>query len=139
MKTETIILSIHPRHINKILSGEKLYEFRKRIPLEIRYIVVYATAPIKKIVALIEIDKVIKDTPEIVWKKTRKHAGISEDYYFRYFKDKQVAYAIKVNRVTKLKAPVPLIRLNYNCAPQSYVYINKSVEELKYLLCISQQ
>lgn len=137
MKTETIILSIHPRHIDKILSGEKLYEFRKRIPLEIRYIVVYATAPIKKIVAFIEIDKIIKDSPEIVWKKTKKHAGISEDYFLRYFKDKQVAYAVKVKRVTKLKNPVLLIRLNYNYAPQSYVYINKSVEELKYLLCIS--
>lgn len=137
MKTETIILSIHPRHIEKILSGEKRYEFRKRIPLEIRYIVVYATAPIKKIVAFIEIDKIIKNTPEIVWKKTKKHAGISEDYFLRYFKDKQVAYAVKVKRVTKLKNPVLLIRLNYNYAPQSYVYINKSVEELKYLLCIS--
>ena len=112
-------------------------EFRKRIPLEIRYIVVYATAPIKKIVAFIEIDKIIKNTPEIVWKKTKKHAGISEDYFLRYFKDKQVAYAVKVKRVTKLKNPVLLIRLNYNYAPQSYVYINKSVEELKYLLCIS--
>lgn len=137
MKTETIILSIHPRHIEKILSGEKLYEFRKRIPLEIRYIVVYATAPIKKIVAFIEIDKIIKDTPEIVWKKTKKHAGISEDYFLRYFKDKQVAYAVKVKSVTKLKPSVLLVRLNYNCAPQSYVYINKSVEELKKILCIS--
>lgn len=137
MKTETIILSIHPRHIEKILSGEKLYEFRKRIPLEIRYIVIYATAPIKKIVAFIEIDKIIKDTPEIVWKKTKKHAGISEDYFLRYFKDKQVAYAVKVKRVTKLKDPVLLIRLNYNCAPQSYMYVNKHIDELKKLLCIS--
>ena len=54
MKTETIILSIHPSHIEKILSGEKQYEYRKRIPADIRHIVVYATAPIKKIVALIE-------------------------------------------------------------------------------------
>lgn len=136
MKTETIILSIHPRHIDKILSGEKLYEYRKHIPLEIRYVVVYATAPIKKIVAFIEIDKIIKDTPEIVWKKTKKHAGISEDYFLRYFKDKQIAYAIKVKKVVKLKAPVPLIRLNYNCAPQSYVYVNKYIEELKKILCI---
>ena len=72
MKTDTIILSIHPSHIEKILSGEKQYEYRKRIPMDIRYIVVYATAPIKMIVALIEIDSVIKGTPEAVWKKTKK-------------------------------------------------------------------
>ena len=60
MRTETIILSIHPSHIEKILSGEKLYEYRKRIPTDIRHIVVYATAPIKMIVALIEIDSILK-------------------------------------------------------------------------------
>ena len=66
MKTETIILSIHPSHIEKILSGEKRYEYRKRIPTDIRYIVVYATAPIKMIVALIKIDSILKGTPESV-------------------------------------------------------------------------
>ena len=58
MRTDTIILSIHPSHIEKILSGEKRYEYRKRIPTDIRYIVVYATAPIKMIVALIKIDSI---------------------------------------------------------------------------------
>lgn len=71
MKTETIILSIHPSHIEKILSGEKRYEYRKRIPTDIRYIVVYATAPIKMIVALIKIDSILKGTPESVWEKTK--------------------------------------------------------------------
>ena len=65
MKTETIILSIHPRHIEKILSGEKLYEYRKRIPMNIRYIVVYATTPIKMIVAVIEVESIIKGTPDV--------------------------------------------------------------------------
>lgn len=80
MRTETIILSIHPSHIEKILSGEKRYEYRKRIPTDIRHIVVYATAPIKMIVALIEIDSILKGTPESVWKKTKKHAGVSKDF-----------------------------------------------------------
>ena len=71
MRTETIILSIHPSHIEKILSGEKLYEYRKRIPTDIRHIVVYATAPIKMIVALIEIDSILKGTPECVWEKPK--------------------------------------------------------------------
>ena len=71
MRTETIILSIHPNHIEKILSGEKRYEYRKRIPTDIRRIVVYATAPIKMIVALIEIDSILKGTPECVWEQIK--------------------------------------------------------------------
>ena len=37
MKSKTIILSIHPRHVEKILSGEKRYEYRKQIPTDIDY------------------------------------------------------------------------------------------------------
>ena len=52
MENKTIILSIHPKHIEKILSGEKRYEYRKRIPLDINYLIVYATAPPKKLLHL---------------------------------------------------------------------------------------
>lgn len=56
MKTNTIILSIHPRHIEKILSGQKRYKYRKYIPTDIQHIVVYISAPIKAIVAFIDVD-----------------------------------------------------------------------------------
>ena len=72
MESKTIILSIHPNHIEKILSGEKRYEYRKRIPQDIDYLIVYATAPIKKVVAIIEVDMVMKD-------------NIYFPYYFRNF------------------------------------------------------
>ncbi len=137
MKTDTIILSIHLQHIKKILSGEKRYEYRKLIPLHIRYIVVYATAPVKMIVAFIEIDSIIKDTPEIVWKKTKKHAGISEDFFMRYFSSNQDAYAIKFKSIIKLKTPKSISCLNNNiCAPQSYIYLKESKKELYYKLGI---
>lgn len=131
MKTDTIILSIHPSHIEKILSGEKQYEYRKRIPTDIRHIVVYATAPIKMIVAFIEIDSIIKDTPEVVWKKTKNHAGISKDFFMHYFADYQDSYAIKFRTVLKLKTPKTLMCLENNIsAPQSYVYLKGTIEEL---------
>ena len=132
MKTDTIILSIHPQHIKKILSGEKRYEYRKHIPMDIRYIVVYATAPIKMIVALIEIDYIIKDTPEIVWKKTKKHAGISEDFFMGYFSNHQNSYAIKFKTVFKVETPKSLMYLDNNiAAPQSYTYLTETIEKLR--------
>ncbi|MCM1352385.1 MAG: ASCH domain-containing protein [Alistipes senegalensis] len=140
MKTDTIILSIHPQHIKKILSGEKRYEYRKHIPMEIRYIVVYATAPIKMIVAFIEIDSIIKDTPEIVWKKTKKHAGISEDFFMSYFSNHQDAYAIKIKAAHELQAPKPLTDLKDQiCAPQSYRYLKESILELYHKLGIKKR
>lgn len=140
MKTDTIILSIHPSHIEKILSGEKRYEYRKRIPSDIRYIVVYATAPIKMIVAFIEIDSVIKGTPEEVWEKTKNYAGISEDFFMHYFANYQDSYAIKIKAVHKLLSPKPLTALKDQiCAPQSYTYLRESIIELYYKLGIKKR
>ena len=131
MRTDTIILSIHPSHIEKILSGEKRYEYRKRIPTDIQYIVVYATAPIKMIVALIKIDSILKGAPESVWKKTKKHAGVSKDFFMFYFADHQDSYAIKFKTVLKLETPKSLMCLGNNItAPQSYTYLTETAEEL---------
>ncbi len=137
MKTDIIILSIHPSHIEKILSGEKRYEYRKRIPTDIRYIVVYATASIKMIVAFIEIDSVIKGTPKEVWDKTKNHSGISEDYFMHYFANCQDSYAIKFKAVHELLPPKPLTDLSdHICAPQSYTYLRETIIELYYKLGI---
>lgn len=137
MKTDIIILSIHPSHIEKILSGEKRYEYRKRIPSDIRYIVVYATAPIKMIVAFIEIDSVIKGTPKEVWDKTKNHSGISADYFMHYFANCQDSYAIKFKAVHELLPPKPLTDLSdHICAPQSYTYLSETIIELYYKLGI---
>lgn len=126
MKSKTIILSIHPCHIEKIFSGEKLYEFRKNIPSDIQNIVVYATSPIKQIVAILEVDKVLTDTPESIWKQTSKHSGVTKDFYMSYFSGKEKANAIKIKSFLKLKEPKPLSFVGIESAPQSFVYIPDS-------------
>lgn len=126
MKSKTIILSIHPCHIEKIFSGEKIYEFRKIIPPDIQNIVVYATSPIKKIVAVLEVDKVLTDTPESIWKQTNKHSGITKDFFMSYFSGKEKANAVKIKRFHRLKEPKPLSFLGIGFVPQSFVYIPDS-------------
>lgn len=131
MKTKAIILSIHPKHIAKIISGEKRYEFRKKIPTDIEYIVVYATAPIKKIVAVIEIDVVLKDSPQNIWEQTQQYAGISYEFLMHYFNDNPDAYAIKFKNIHRLPTPVDLTLMkNIRSAPQSYQYVNESISDL---------
>lgn len=131
MGNKTIIISIHPQHIEKILSGKKLYEYRKRIPLDVKYLVVYATAPVKMIVALIEVDTIIQGKPIDVWNKTRNGAGITKVFYMKYFKQRDRAYAIRFRRVYDLPAPQMI-----SCVkgvmrpPQSYMYICESFVDL---------
>lgn len=131
MKSKTIILSIHPCHIEKIFSGEKLYEYRKFVPSDIQNIVVYATSPIKKIVAIIEVDKVLTGVPESIWKQTSKLSGVTKEFFMSYFIRKEKANAIKIKRVIKLKEPKPLSYVGIRYAPQSFSYISDAHDIIK--------
>ena len=55
-----VLMSINPTHAEKILSGTKKYEFRKtRCKLPIDTIVIYATAPIMKVLGEVKVKSVI--------------------------------------------------------------------------------
>lgn len=138
MKTSTIILSIHPRHIEKILSGQKRYEYRKYVPTNIQHIVVYATAPIKAIVAFIDVDIVLNDKPDTIWEKTQYYSGVSKTFFMDYYREKQSAYAIHVKRVHKLSVPKSLTTLkDIISAPQAYKYVQETIPEIYQKLGIS--
>lgn len=128
MKSDTIIISIHPVFVDKILSGKKKYEFRKHLPKDVRYMLVYTTSPVKRITALVEIDSIITDTPDIVWRKTRKQAGVSKVFFDSYFRNKPIAYAAKFKRVHELSTPILINNLKgIKNAPQSYIYLQEPI------------
>ena len=131
MESKIIILSIHPNHIDKILSGEKCYEYRKRIPQDINYIIVYATAPTKKVVAIIEVDMVMKDTPQNIWDVTQNESGVSYEFFMNYFNEVSTAYAIKFRNIYKLPNPVDITLIDgVKGAPQSYQYVDIPISDL---------
>lgn len=131
MESKTIILSIHPNHIDKILSGEKQYEYRKRIPQDIDYLIVYATAPIKKVVAIIEVDMVMKDIPQNIWDVTQNESGVSYEFFMNYFNEVSTAYAIKFRNIHKLPNSTDITFIDgVKGAPQSYQYVDKSISDL---------
>lgn len=131
MENKTIILSIHPNHIEKILSGEKRYEYRKRIPQDINNLIVYATAPTKKVVAIIEVDMVMKDTPQNIWNITQDESGVSYEFFMNYFNEVSTAYAIKFRNIHKLPIPIDITIIDgVKCAPQAYQYVDTSMPDL---------
>lgn len=123
---DSILISIHPEHVKKILSGEKRYEFRRKVPtVEVRVLVIYATYPIMRVVAWAEVKSVFSDTPERLWRSTRHFAGISKSYFQQYFNGREVAYAIELGSVIELKTPKTLNKLCSSIvAPQSYRFVD---------------
>lgn len=119
------LLSIKPEFAEAIFNGKKKFEYRKVIfKEEIKYIQVYVTKPVGKIIGEFEIGQIVKDIPTKIWEKTRRYSGVKKAFYMQYFRDKQIAYAIEIKKVTKYKKPLCPYRENPNfVAPQSFKYV----------------
>lgn len=122
-----VLLSIKPEYVKKIFDGTKKYEFRKSLfrRNDIKFIVIYASAPIKRVVGEFEIDDILSDDVNAVWEKTKRYSGISKEFYNSYFQKKKVANAIQIGHLTIYKKTRALSYYNLTQAPQSFCYISE--------------
>ncbi len=120
-----VILSIKPQFVEKIFNGSKRFEFRRSIfrKSAVNKVVVYASAPVSKIVGEFEIKDVLNSEINSLWKQTKKFSGISEEYYLEYFRGKEDGYAIRIENPKKYKKE-KCIKETYGIkAPQSFAYV----------------
>lgn len=121
-----VLMSIKPEFVDRIISGEKSYEFRRVLykRTDITHIVVYASSPVCRLVGEIEVASIHSDTPDNLWEKTKDKAGISEQFFFAYFSGRDKAHAIEVKSFLpydehiKLKDKYPTL-----VPPQSFCYV----------------
>ncbi|CRX36813.1 / / hypothetical protein / 248808:249182 Forward [Candidatus Hepatoplasma crinochetorum] len=122
-----ILMSIHLEHIENIKNKIKKFEFRKveaKKWNEKEIILLYVTFPISKIIGSIKIKKVHIDTPEKIWTLTKEYAGINEEFYYKYYKNKNKAIAYEIEYFREFKKPKKLSDFKLSYPPQSFVYIN---------------
>ena len=121
---KALLLSIKPEYVEKILQGEKKFEYRKRLAKEdVSYIYVYSTAPSMKVVASVHIEGYLSDSPTALWEKTKAAAGISRAKLRDYFRGCKTAYAYKLGKVEVFESPKNISDFGVAVAPQSFVYI----------------
>lgn len=121
-----VLLSIKPQFAEQIFNGNKKFEFRKTIfkNEDVKTVVVYASSPIQKVIGEFEIEMILNDSPDKLWKKTKKYAGIDEEYFYQYFADREYGFAIKIKKVKKYKKPLCL-KADFNLTPpQSFLYLS---------------
>lgn len=121
-----VLLSIKPEFASAIFSGEKRFEFRRAIFKDkaVKKVYVYASKPVGLVIGEFEIEEVISEDPDSLWKLTKSASGISKEYFDEYFEGKPVAYAIKVSAVREYSKPATLMELfNINRPPQSFMYV----------------
>jgi len=122
---QRILLSIKPQYVRSILGGSKRYEFRKvKCRADIDTIVIYATAPLMQVVGEVEVNGVIEDCPEQVWRLTSDFSGISKAFFDQYYGHATRAVAYRLGKVHQYSHPRRLQDLGVSSAPQSFVYLS---------------
>lgn len=124
-----VLLSIKPEFSEKILSGEKRYEFRKTKfsdPSEVESIYMYASSPVQRIVGAFTIGEITTGEPETLWAKYGEESGIDERSQFMdYYAGTETGHAIEVEDVTRLSQPVdPRDFIHDFRPPVSFQYVN---------------
>lgn len=99
------IISIKPKHVENILSGNKTVELRTRsISLPAGSILwVYTTLPVGKVKLSAEIDFVEALHPKVIWTKYGKSICITKEEFDDYTKGRDLVVAIGLKNVQPLE------------------------------------
>lgn len=126
----SILISINPIYVERILNGTKRYEYRRILAQrEVKSLIIYSTWPIKEIVGEVEVLETVEMAPSSLWEKTKKNAGISRNKYREYFRGQNKAYAYVLGQVTKYEVGKRLIDIGIEKAPQSFLYLKQEQYE----------
>lgn len=125
-KSVIAFLPIKPVYAKRLLSGKKKYEFRRNpIRHDLTHVIIYASSPIKKIIGVAEVQKVMVASPSATWEQSKQVAGISRKAFREYFQGKKQAYAIKIKKIIQFgKWISPVAMDNGFKVPQSFTYVN---------------
>lgn len=108
-----MVLSIHPRHVEKILDGTKTVELRRTRPLVApgQPVVIYATLPSGALVATCRISEVLAGAPASIWRSVGHSSGLLRAEFDDYFRGANSAVALHFVNVTALTDEITLKEL----------------------------
>jgi predicted transcriptional regulator len=127
-----VLISIQPAFAEKILAGRKVLEFRRSWAASpVDALVIYASSPRRKIVAIARVAVVHEGSPTALWQLAReKAAGISRRQLYSYFQGKQSGYAIELSTIVRTNGGIDPRSLFRNFrAPQSFHYLEVEAYE----------
>ena len=121
------MLSIRPEYVARILSGEKTYEYRRKVFKQpnVDSILIYCTSPQSAVVGEAVIEGILASSPQELWDATGKQGGIDYKGFMKYFTGVTTAYAIKLGKIVTFDIPKPITAYapSIKRAPQSFVYV----------------
>jgi predicted transcriptional regulator len=123
----SLLLAIKPEFVNRLLSGEKTIEIRRRFHSRWRgaRVALYASSPDRALVGEATIDNVKTASPREIWDSHREKIGCSLEELRAYSGEAAEIFAIELRDVVPYAARMPLCQVEYLLEedltpPQSY-------------------
>jgi len=126
-----LLLSIHPKHLSKIMDGSKTIELRKQSPrIECcKSILLYSTSPQKALIGIAKLSMLVVAKPLRFWMLMGIDTGVTKGEYDEYFKGKNWAVGLCLEMVERID-PIGLEELRRVWGqrfspPQGFHYIEQ--------------
>lgn len=124
-----VLMSVRSPHVERLLSGEKTVEFRRRrwsVP-DGATVLIYGSRDRRAIVGSLIVESTAVGSPSAIWASHGARSGLTRREYREYFADAGVAVAINVCKVKQLDEPLTLGELRRRSpafhVPQSYRFM----------------
>ena len=111
--TENILISIHPKYVQSMMTGEKSVELRRR-PLRIASgskVWIYTTLPRGAVEAIGIVEDVVEASPSMIWKRFSRSCGIPKAEFDAYFQDIDTGFAILFSSIEPLSQSFDLDKI----------------------------
>jgi len=130
--TRPFVLSIRPTFIERILSGHKTVELRRRFPILLTRarVLLYSTSPVQSIVAFARLDSVIQLPVRQLWRQFGDASAVTRQEFETYFEGTNSGCALTLGAVRQFERPIHLTHLERQfefSPPQSYCYWKESL------------
>lgn len=120
----SLLLPIKPQFVERILAGEKRFEYRTRLcNRNIDKIYLYSTYPVKKVVGECKVAAKYQAEKKELWELTEQYSGITLQQYNEYFLTKNMAAAYELKEVKHYEHPLGLEYFGVHFVPQTYAYV----------------
>ncbi len=129
MTTPVVLMSVRSPHVQRLLSGAKTVELRRR-PWKVpdgATVLLYESKDRRAIVGSLVVESTAVGSPSAIWATYGARSGLTRREYQKYFLGAIVAVAISVSRVRQLNEPLNLSELRRRSptfhVPQSYRFM----------------
>ena len=122
----TLLISLHPRHSQNILTGCKTIELRKKFPPNCKRVFFYETAPTKAIVGCFTV-KETRILKAAEWCGFHRELQLTHDEITNYLKEKNGTGIFIENVKRTFSINLERMRNAGVCPPQNFIYLSDQI------------